>query len=475
MFLNKFISTRFRLAMGLVSLLMTMVMGAYSIGLLPDEERIRQECRADLCETIAIYSSVFASRQDNEAIQTTLDQIVKRNPEVQSIGLRLNSGALLVECGKHAQQWQQDKTGNQVKGQVAVPIFRGDEQWASVELRFEPLSGTGIWAYFFHPTVMFGLFIGSSCMLAFSFYLAIMLRQLDPSKTVPNRVRSALDNLAEGLLVLDSRGRIVLANNAFEQMTDKTVEKLMGQSPDKFKWETEEGELIREFPWKQVRKSGEPIFNTIMQLTYGDRTRIYNVNCAPVAGRDSKQTGVMVSFEDVTQLEENKVELRKSKEHAEAASRAKSDFLANMSHEIRTPMNAILGFTDLLQRGLYDNQDEQSEYLGTIHSSGTHLLDLINDILDLSKIEAGKLELEMTDCSPLHIFSEVINILKVRAQEKGISLELVVEGTMPETIQSDPVRLRQVVTNLVGNAIKFTETGGVKIVARWIDDNATET
>ena len=178
----------------------------------------------------------------------------------------------------------------------------------------------------------------------------------------------------------------------------------------------------------------------------------------------------MVSFEDVTQLEENKVELRKSKEHAEAASRAKSDFLANMSHEIRTPMNAILGFTDLLQRGLYDNPDEQSEYLGTIHSSGTHLLDLINDILDLSKIEAGKLDLEMTDCSPLHIFSEVINILKVRAQEKGISLELIVEGTIPETIQSDPVRLRQVVTNLVGNAIKFTETGGVKIVARWIDD-----
>ena len=471
MFLNRFISTRFRLAMGLVSVLMSIVMGAYSIGLLPDEERIRQECRADLCETIAMYSSVFASKEDTKTIQDTLDQIVKRNPDIRTIGLRLNSGALLVECGNHATDWQETKNGKHVKDQVTVPIFRGEEKWASVELRFKPVSaGTGIWVYFLHPTVMFGLFLGSSCMLGFSFYLAIMLKQLDPSKTVPNRVRSALDNLAEGLLVLDSRGRIVLANNAFEQMVDKPVEKLMGQVPHKFNWQTEEGIKVTEFPWQTVRQNGEPVLNTILQLTRNNRTLIYNVNCAPVAGRDSKQTGVMVSFEDVTQLEENKIELRKSKEHAEAASRAKSDFLANMSHEIRTPMNAILGFTDLLQRGLYDNEDEQSEYLGTIHSSGTHLLELINDILDLSKIEAGKLELEMTECSPIQVFTEVINILNVRAQERNISLELVVDGKMPETIQTDPVRLRQVVTNLVGNAIKFTNSGGVKIVARWIED-----
>ena len=471
MFLNRFISTRFRLAMGLVSVLMSIVMGAYTIGLLPDEERIRQECRADLCETIAMYSSVFASQDDTKTIQDTLDQIVKRNPHIRTIGLRLNSGALLVECGNHATDWKETKNGRQVKDQVTVPIFRGEDKWAAVELRFNPVSaGTGIWAYFLHPTVMFGLFLGSSCMLGFSFYLAIMLKQLDPSKTVPNRVRSALDNLAEGLLVLDSRGRIVLANSAFEQMVDKPVEKLMGQMPHKFKWQTEDGIKVTEFPWQKVRQNGEPSLNTILQLTRNDRTLIYNVNCAPVAGRDSKQTGVMVSFEDVTQLEENKIELRKSKEHAEAASRAKSDFLANMSHEIRTPMNAILGFTDLLQRGLYNNEDEQSEYLGTIHSSGTHLLELINDILDLSKIEAGKLELEMTECSPFQVFTEVINILNVRAQEKNISLELIVDGELPEAIKTDPVRLRQVVTNLVGNAIKFTSSGGVRIVARWIKD-----
>ena len=189
-------------------------------------------------------------------------------------------------------------------------------------------------------------------------------------------------------------------------------------------------------------------------------------NCSPVVGNSGKPGGVLISFEDITQLEENKVALSMAKEEAEAANRAKSEFLANMSHEIRTPMNAILGFTELLRRGFGKNERESAKYLNTIHVSGKHLLALINDILDLSKVEAGRMEVERLACAPHVIVHQAVRELMVKAREKGIALDFEPEGRLPATVQSDPARLRQIVLNLLSNAIKFTEQGGVRVRAQ---------
>ena len=188
-------------------------------------------------------------------------------------------------------------------------------------------------------------------------------------------------------------------------------------------------------------------------------------------GEGNKHGGVLITFEDVTLLEEKEIELRKSKEEAETANQAKTKFLANMSHEIRTPMNAILGFTDLLKRGYVNSEKDKQKYLNTIHSSGSHLLELINDILDLSKVEAGRMEIEKVRFQPHIIIAEIVQVLGVKAQEKDINLEFSATSAVPETIYSDPSRLRQIVTNLVGNAIKFTEQGSVKIYLAFISDS----
>ncbi len=165
-------------------------------------------------------------------------------------------------------------------------------------------------------------------------------------------------------------------------------------------------------------------------------------------------------------------DLQHAKEAAEAANVSKSTFLANMSHEIRTPLNGILGFTELLRNGTADNdRQQQKEFIDTIHASGKHLLNLINDILDISKVEAGQMIFERAEVSPSHIVSDAASMLRVRAQEKGIALNVEYEGKVPRTINTDPARLRQVLMNLVGNSIKFTEQGEVRVLAKLVEQD----
>jgi two-component system, sensor histidine kinase len=150
----------------------------------------------------------------------------------------------------------------------------------------------------------------------------------------------------------------------------------------------------------------------------------------------------------------------------EAANRAKSQFLANMSHEIRTPLNAILGFAEILRSGAVDDDDERHDYVDTIYESSNHLLELINDVLDLSKIEAGRMIIEPVRCSPLEIVAMVLSIMRARALEKGLPLTCQWPNGIPATISTDPLRLKQLLMNLMGNAVKFTQRGEVRLVCR---------
>ncbi len=171
-------------------------------------------------------------------------------------------------------------------------------------------------------------------------------------------------------------------------------------------------------------------------------------------------------FESATRQAE---ELAEASRAAEAANQAKGEFLANMSHEIRTPMTAILGFAE----NLLDVDQSESQKLACIHTirrNGKYLLDIINDILDLSKLEAGKMTIEPKDCEPCRIIAEVASLMRAQADGKGLPFDVKYIGAIPETIQSDSTRLRQILINLIGNAIKFTETGNVRLVTRLVDD-----
>jgi PAS domain S-box-containing protein len=160
-------------------------------------------------------------------------------------------------------------------------------------------------------------------------------------------------------------------------------------------------------------------------------------------------------------------ELEESRQRAESATKSKSEFLANMSHEIRTPMTAIMGFAELLLDASTPASERRAHVL-TIRRNGEHLLTLINDILDLSKVEAGRIELERIEFAPADVLEDVRALMKAKLQEKRLALGIDFETRIPRLIRSDPVRLRQILVNLLGNAIKFTELGGIRVVAGYL-------
>jgi len=472
--MTRYLTARTRIAVGLVSLLFCVFVAAMTLSLVPDPRPAAMAGRLALCETLAVNSAVLVERSDYQPMHAILSVVVQRNRDVLSAGIRRADGELLVEVDEHEANWTPLPDNRSTDSQIYVPIrsAAGDQQWGGIEVRFVPLVQAGWLGYVDSPKVKLIAFVLAASMIAFYLYLGKMLRHLNPMKAVPNRVRSALDTLAEGLLVIDKDERIVLANHAFATIAGSSPDDLTGRRASELPWLSEDGVPAKTHPWAETLEQRTPQTGVTMRLAISPTNeRVFNVNCAPVLGSGKDHLGVLISCEDVTEFERQKVELAKSKEAAEAASNAKSEFLANVSHEIRTPMHAILGFTEALRRGYETNEGERQEYLDTIRASGSHLLELINDVLDMSKIESGRLDVERRQCSAHEVITGVVKVFQVRAREKGISLQYESLG-IPETIMTDAGRLRQILTNLIGNAVKFTETGGVLVRSRLVQKAA---
>lgn len=297
---------------------------------------------------------------------------------------------------------------------------------------------------------------------------------------------------------LDANGRVMSWNEGARRIKGFTADEAIGKHVSTF-YPAED--LLRGIPWlfmltalregraecegQRVRKDGTmfwahvtltPVYNTdghlegfskitrdVTELRRSQERLRLTAAELQVARRDAEAKAVMLS--------ERNAELEQARNAADSASRAKSSFLSNMAHEIRTPLTAILGYSELISDP--DLPPEQlREHLVAITRSGHHLFELVNDLLDVSKIESGAMRLELLQCSPAQLARDVVSVLVPRAQSKGLTIELSAESKLPALCRTDPTKLRQILVNLLGNAIKFTESGSIKLVVDFTADAA---
>jgi two-component system, sensor histidine kinase and response regulator len=276
-------------------------------------------------------------------------------------------------------------------------------------------------------------------------------------------VETALD----AVINMDSAGNITGWNSQAQATFGWTSQEILGRSLAETVIPTKDREPHHRGLRKYLESGESRILNQRIEVNALHRDgHEFPVELAVAPIRSAESVGFCAYARDITERLQHANALRAAKEAAEESSHAKSAFLANMSHEIRTPLNAILGFGNLLLDQIDGDPEERRDHVQTIHDSGRHLLTLIDDVLDLSKIESGQVEIERVRCSPHEIIAATISILRVRAEERGLTLDYFWKSETPESIDTDPSRLRQILMNLIGNAIKFTEVGSVQVSAR---------
>jgi len=265
----------------------------------------------------------------------------------------------------------------------------------------------------------------------------------------------------EGVMSVDNFDIIRFVNKKYCEITGYSSEFLIGKNAtellldDKYKYQLQK--IIHR---RELGDSSQ--YEVPVKISNGD-TKWLLISGCPLYDKKGEVVGSIGIHTDITLRKEIENELIAAKELAEESSRIKETFFANMSHEIRTPMNGIVGLTNLLGKSNLDIK--QREYLEAIQKSSSHLLVIIDDILDFSKIEAGKLELNVVRMDLYDLIENAIKIMAFKAEEKGLILETFIEGTVPRYVLGDPVRINQILTNLLSNSIKFTEVGKVRLSA----------
>ena len=279
--------------------------------------------------------------------------------------------------------------------------------------------------------------------------------------TAEQRLWNSIQTLQDGFAVFDSAQRLITANDNFIQLFDGLEEAQPGASYSRLvELLAEEGaiDIGQKHPseWQ-----AEMLERWLLSSPPDIIVKLWNQRFIKVIDRRAANGDTVTLAHDITATIRYEQELKEARDRSEAANRAKSSFLANMSHELRTPMNGVVGMADLLQEGELD--DEQQLYVDTIKSSGEALIVIINDVLDYSKVEAGKLQLHPEPFDLFQTLDEICTLLRPTATDKGLKLSLQWEDDLPRQFIADPGRIRQVMINLLGNAIKFTLEGQVML------------
>jgi diguanylate cyclase (GGDEF)-like protein len=302
-----------RISLGLVVLTCSLLIMLDLLGLVPRPEDGLVESRMRLCETLAAQAAAGVGTNDLSSARAALRVAVRRNEEVLSAGMRTESGRLLLVVGDHRALWDPEQAEQASAKQVSIPLFEAGERWGSVEVRFKEPDTHGVLELLSkRPLIRLLMLVAAGGFASYLVYMRRTLKHLDPSAVIPGRVQAALDVMAEGVVLLDEKERIVLANASFAEFVGRTPVALLGVKPASLDWRAPDGdEAPAVMPWTQAMRDAESIAGTpLLFAADPDDVRSFMVKGAPVLDGFGRAKGAIATFDDVTELERKSAELQ---------------------------------------------------------------------------------------------------------------------------------------------------------------------
>src|SRR5215510_6377795 len=304
-----------RICVGLVSLTLFLLFIADALfGVLRDDVAMAQRAREAIVADLATQLAVLIQKEDKDAAQRTVNALIRRDDEMLSIGIRRNSEDLYLESAEHERHWVPVKEGKSTITNVAVPVYAGKDAWGTVEVAFRPVVPKSIFAWAQHPLVLLMLVMVVGGFLLYYWYMRRVLEHLDPTKAIPDRVRKALDTLTEGVIVLDTNGRIVLANETFRRLHGEDKVGLSARRASEIPWlksalGAERG--AEQHPWAVAMRDGAAVTGDMLEIRHvDDGPRKAKLAASPITDGRNTVRGCLVSFTDVTELDRKNSELQ---------------------------------------------------------------------------------------------------------------------------------------------------------------------
>ncbi len=302
-----------RIAVGLVSLTMFLLLVAdLVLHVFRDDVDFARQVRKRTSENLAVQLTSLIQKNEIEILQRTIDEVVRRANDVDSLGVRKNDGEVVAQSVEHPKRWKAPTGDQSTLTHVKVPVYAGQEQWGQIEISYRPATPQTWIGWLKHPTVLGMLLMTIGGFILYYWFMRRVLEHLDPTKAIPDRVRKALDTLTEGVMVLDFKGRIVLANRAFRDLAGDSDHKLLAREASDVPWLSASlPDDPAQHPWNRALAEQTPATGDLIEIARGDGlVRKATVSAAPILDGQGTLRGCLVSFNDVTALDRANSELR---------------------------------------------------------------------------------------------------------------------------------------------------------------------
>jgi PAS domain-containing protein len=338
---------------GLVSLTISVILaGDWLVDLSPTHDRQVFEYRRDIAESLAVQYSALAQREQVQIVKFAMETLVKRSPDILYLSLTKTSGTVIAQVGEHTQGIVQPSGEESSLDSIQVPILSGDQRWGTLQVTFRQTNQSGLQRILADPWMRFLAFVGIAGFCTFFFFIKRILRQLDPSGTIPTRIKTALDGLTQGVVMIDTKDVIVLANDAFCRAVGESVTSLIGSDLSTLSWKSaDQASTLSTHPWTEAIVDKQPQTNRPLLLSFPDsEPRKFVVNTVPIMDDASALQGALVSLYDVTDLDRSNSSLR------EAISEVESSHI-----QIREKNQELETMNTLLQAETSERKKAQTE------------------------------------------------------------------------------------------------------------------